>query len=99
MTLPSSISHLPKRTAEFGSLVMRWAAINSGSGNRAGLDRMRAALREAFGHFAGAEIEELPCSGTAAALRIRIRPGAPHRILLNGHFDTVYEDDDPFQRC
>lgn len=60
---------------------------------------MRAALREAFGHFSGAEIEELPCSGTAAALRIRLRPGAPYRILLNGHFDTVYEDDDPFQRC
>ena len=99
MTIPSSISHLPKRTAEFGSLVMQWAAINSGSGNRAGLDRMRIALRTAFGHFSGAEFEEIPCSGTAAALRIRIRPGAPYRILLNGHFDTVYEDNDPFQRC
>ena len=99
MTLPSSISHLPRRTAELGTLVMQWAAINSGSGNRTGLDRMRATLREAFDHFSGAEIQEIPCSGTAAALRIRLRPGAPHRILLNGHFDTVYEADDPFQRC
>jgi hypothetical protein len=60
MTLPSSISHLPRRTAEFGALVMQWAAINSGSGNRIGLDRMRAALRQAFNHFSGAEFQEVP---------------------------------------
>jgi len=30
---------------------------------------------------------------------VSIRPDAPVRILLNGHFDTVYEADDPFQRC
>jgi glutamate carboxypeptidase len=99
MTLPSSIVRLTKRTPEFGALTAQWAGINSGSGHRAGLDRMRAVLREAFGQFQGAQIDEVPCAGTAAALRIRVRPGAPNRILLNGHFDTVYEADDPFQRC
>lgn len=99
MTLPPSIARLPERTAEFGALLVRWAEINSGSGHLAGLDRMRAALREEFGRFAGATVEELPCPGTAAALRVSVRPQAKIRILLNGHFDTVYEANDPFQRC
>lgn len=99
MTLPSAIVQLPKRTAEFGALTAQWAAINSGSRHRAGLDTVRAALREAFSQFNGAQIEALPCAGTTAALRVRVRPGSPHRLLLSGHFDTVYEVDDPFQRC
>jgi len=98
-TLPPSIARLPERTAEFGSLLYAWAEINSGSGHLAGLDRMRAALRAEFGRFAGAQVEELPCAGTAAALRIRMRPEAATRIVLSGHFDTVYEANDPFQHC
>ncbi len=98
-TIPLSIARLPDRTAEFGPLLSAWAEINSGSGHLAGLDRMRAALRTEFGRFSGAQIEELPCAGTAAALRIRVRPEAATRILLNGHFDTVYEANDPFQQC
>jgi len=97
--IPASIAGLPARTPEFGALLTDWANINSGSGNRTGLDRMRAALRIPFEGFAGAVIDEPPCPGTAAALRIRMRPGAPTRILLSGHFDTVYEADDPFQTC
>jgi len=99
MTLPESIARLPQRTAEFGAILTEWCEINSGSGHRAGLDRMRAALRSKFGAFAGAHVEEIACAGTAAALRIQMRPEAPVRVLLNGHFDTVYEADDPFQRC
>ena len=99
MTLPPSIARLPERTAELGALLTAWADINSGSGHLAGLDRMRAALRAEFGRFPGAQIEELPCAGTAAALRIRMRPEAPVRFALSGHFDTVYEANDAFQRC
>lgn len=99
MTLPASIAALPERTPEFGRLLVAWAGINSGSGHRAGLDRMRATLRDAFAAFAGAIIDEPECPGTAAALRVRLRPEAPVRILLSGHFDTVYEADDPFQSC
>lgn len=99
MTLPSSIARLPERTAEFGALLTTWAEINSGSGHRAGLDRMRAALGAAFGGIAGTTVEELPCAGTAAALRVSVRPNAGFRVLLSGHFDTVYEADDPFQTC
>jgi len=99
MSLPASLATLPERTAEFGALLTRWAEINSGSGHLAGLDRMRAALRDEFGRLPGATVEEIPCPGTAAALRVRLRPEAPRRVVLCGHFDTVYEADDPFQRC
>lgn len=99
MTLPPSIARLPERTAEFGALLTTWSEINSGSGHRTGLDLMRAALRQEFAQFAGARVEEPSCEGTAAALRIQVRPEARTRILLNGHFDTVYEANDAFQRC
>ena len=97
--LPASIARLPERTAEFGALLTAWAEINSGSGHLAGLDRMRAALREAFGKIPGVTLEELPCPGTAAALRVSVRPAARTRLLLSGHFDTVFEADDAFQKC
>lgn len=97
--LPDSIARLPQRTAEFGALLVQWAEINSGSGHLAGLDRMRAALRTEFGRFAGATVEEIPLQGTAAALRVRMRSTAPIQILLSGHFDTVFEATDAFQRC
>ncbi|MDO8538971.1 MAG: hydrolase [Opitutaceae bacterium] len=99
MTLPSAIARLPERTTEFGALLVRWAEINSGSGHLAGLNRMRAALRDEFGKIPGAQLEELPCHGTLAALRVSVRPEAKTRFLLSGHFDTVYEANDPFQRC
>ncbi|MBI5770787.1 MAG: hydrolase [Verrucomicrobia bacterium] len=99
MALPSPVARLPERSAEFGALLVKWAEINSGSGHVAGLDRMRAALREEFGRIPGATVEELPCAGTAAALRVSLRPEAKVRVLLSGHFDTVFEADDPFQRC
>ncbi len=99
MSVPPAIARLPERTGELGALLIRWAEINSGSGHRAGLDRMRAALHEAFARLPDVTLEELPCSGTAAALRVSVRPTAAVRVLLNGHFDTVYEADDPFQRC
>ena len=97
--IPPSIAGLPARTPEFAALLADWAGINSGSGNPEGLNRMRAALRNACEGFVAAVIDEPPCPGTVAALRVRMRPEAPIRILLSGHFDTVYEANDPFQTC
>ncbi|MDP3069020.1 MAG: hydrolase [Opitutaceae bacterium] len=99
MILPASIAALPTRTPELAVLLEHWANMNSGSGHRAGLDRMRAALRAEFGKFPGAIIDEPACPGTAAALRVRLRPAAGTQLLFSGHFDTVYEEADPFQRC
>ena len=97
---------LPLRTAELGALLEGWAGINSGSGHAAGLARMCAALRTEFSHaFPNATCEELAADAPGfnppgvQALRFRQRPDAPVRVLLCGHFDTVFEADDAFQRC
>ncbi len=99
MSVPASIAALPARTAELTDLLARWSHINSGSGHLAGLERMRAALRTEFTRaFPTALVEEPALAGTTArALRLRLRPSAPRQILLNGHYDTVYEATDPFQ--
>jgi glutamate carboxypeptidase len=100
MNLPAPIAALPQRHAELVALLESWANINSGSGHHAGLDRMRAALRETFSRaFPNAQIDEPECPGTVRALRVRMRPQAGSQILFSGHFDTVFEANDPFQRC
>jgi glutamate carboxypeptidase len=81
------------------ALLGRWSAVNSGSRHLAGLERMRDLLREALaGAFPGAICEEPVLPGSPArALRLVLRPEAPLRVLLNGHYDTVYEQNDAFQ--
>lgn len=98
--LPAAITSLTDRDGELRTLLATWSAINSGSDHAAGLERMRAALRSAFtGAFPSATVEEPSLPGAPArALRLVLRPEAPYRVLLNGHYDTVYEADHPFQR-
>jgi glutamate carboxypeptidase len=93
-------------SAELRDLLINWANINSGSGNLAGLDRMRAALAQEFGTLRDATLQHVALAGLPAeagtyaqALRVRLRPSAPRQILLSGHYDTVYGADDPFQTC
>ena len=90
--------------------VQAWAAINSGTGNLAGLARMADALAEAFGTLPGT-LERVPPepaeSVTAAGavnaikhghhLHLTVRPQAPVQMLFTGHMDTVYPADHPFQ--
>lgn len=81
-------------------LLIRWAEINSGSSNLAGLQRMQAALAAEFGALPQAQVESVPLQGTAAEIvRVRIRPNAPVQLLLSGHYDTVYGAEHSFQRC
>ena len=100
-SVPVPILALPARTPGLAALLESWSLINSGSGHLAGLARMRAALRTEFTRaFPAALVEEPELVGTTArALRLRLRPSAPRQILLNGHYDTVYEAADPFQFC
>ncbi|HUR57832.1 MAG TPA: hydrolase [Opitutaceae bacterium] len=82
------------------ALLVRWAEINSGSGNPAGLDAMRAALASEFATLPGASVTHLPLqSTTAQALRVQVRPAAPRQILLSGHYDTVFGPEHAFQTC
>jgi len=104
---------LDRVTADADRLVDRavaWAAVNSGSGNAAGLARMLDLLE--------AETARLPCAiervatadsvsvgeqgevmtrPHAPALKLTCRPEAPVQIVLTGHYDTVFPVESPFQ--
>jgi glutamate carboxypeptidase len=92
--------------------VLDWAALNSGSGNLAGLAEMGSRLAETFAVLPGSIelVEPAPVSAIAADgsevavvcgrhLVLRVRPEAARRVLLTGHMDTVFAADDPFQSC
>ncbi len=106
MSLPPSIAALAGRTCELAALLEQWCNVNSGSGHGAGLTRMRGLLRAEFArHFPAAVITEPAAESPgnnppgASALSVRLRPEAPVQLLLSGHYDTVYEENDPFQTC
>lgn len=90
--------------------VMCWSAINSGTGNLAGLASMAALLADAFAVLPGKLTLEAPAPVTAIAVNgeetsgtfgkhlvLRVRPDAPRRILLTGHMDTVFPEDHHFK--
>ena len=106
MSIPAPITALPGRTPELAALLESWCNLNSGSGHGAGLERMRAALRAEFSRsFPDAKIEEFSTESPghnptgSRALSFSLRPAAPIQVLLNGHYDTVYESSSPFQAC
>ena len=91
--------------------VERWAAINSGSGNLAGLAQTAALLADAFAVLPGevrlvegAPVEAVRADGSIDTIErgkhlvVSVRPGANLRLLLTGHMDTVFPADHPFQR-
>lgn len=91
--------------------VQAWSAINSGTGNRAGLAAQAALLVNAFAALPGevtleepAPVTAIGADGNETAVEygqhfvLRVRPDAPRRFLLTGHMDTVFAADNPFQR-
>lgn len=92
--------------------VLAWSAINSGTGNLAGVARMGEELAKAFARLPGAielvapaPVERIGAEGQAEPVAcgrhfvLRVRPTAARRVLLTGHMDTVYRADHPFQHC
>lgn len=90
--------------------VEHWAAINSGSGNLAGLAQTAQLLAEAFATLPGdvrlvdpAPVDAVRTDGTIDAIQrgqhlvVQVRPEAPLRLLLTGHMDTVFPADHAFQ--
>lgn len=91
--------------------VETWAAINSGSGNLAGLAQTSALLADAFSALPGEvrlvdgpPVEAVRTDGSIDTIErgkhlvVSVRPGANLRLLLTGHMDTVFPADHPFQR-
>lgn len=90
--------------------VVQWASVNSGTGNLAGLDRMAALAAAAFAEVGltlrcieTEPVLRIDDRGQPAEVRRgpvlfgRLRPGAPRRVALAGHMDTVFPADSPFQ--
>ncbi len=89
----------------------KWAEINSGTANMAGLASMAEALADAFSTLPGEIVLEEPARVTAVDeagkeyekphgrhMVLRVRPEADRRFLLTGHMDTVFPADHPFQQ-
>ncbi|WP_373487025.1 hydrolase [Blastomonas sp.] len=90
--------------------VERWAAINSGTTNLAGLAATAKLLADAFATLPGEVllVDPVPQDTVRADgnivevqrgqhLVVSVRPDAPLRLLLTGHMDTVFAADHPFQ--
>ncbi|MGN6154143.1 MAG: hydrolase [Sphingomicrobium sp.] len=91
--------------------VLDWSAVNSGSRNLAGLERMAAIYADAFSALPGelelvdpAPVEAIDSAGRTSALEhgrnlhLKVRPDAALQLLFTGHMDTVFPADHAFQQ-
>jgi len=91
--------------------VLAWSAVNSGSRNLAGLERMADLLADAFSALPGVlrldqpqPVETVDAAGRTAKIKhgrhlhLTVRPTAPLQLLFTGHMDTVFGPDHPFQQ-
>jgi glutamate carboxypeptidase len=91
--------------------VLGWAAVNSGSRNLGGLERMADLLVDAFAALPGlirlerpAKVEAVDAAGRTVEiehgrhLHLSVRPTAPVQMLFTGHMDTVFPADHAFQQ-
>jgi glutamate carboxypeptidase len=90
--------------------LLLWSAVNSGSRNLAGLERMADLLMDAFAALPGLIRLERPApvksvNGLGQSIEIEhgrhlhltVRPTAPVQLLFTGHMDTVYGVEHNFQ--
>jgi glutamate carboxypeptidase len=90
--------------------VQRWVAVNSGSGNLAGLAQTADMLADAFSVLPGtiellapSPTERVQADGAIASVEhgrhlvLSVRPLAPVQMLFTGHMDTVFAADSAFQ--
>src|SRR5690348_6303593 len=91
--------------------VLGWAAVNSGSRNLGGLERMAELLADAFAALPGVlrletaeQVDAIETDGRAINLKhgrhlhLTVRPTAPLQLLFTGHMDTVFGPDHAFQQ-
>lgn len=90
--------------------VQQWCAINTGTGNLAGLADQAALLADAFAALPGtvelvdpAPVTAVDAQGREVAVEygkhlvVRVRPETERRLLLTGHMDTVFPASHSFQ--
>ncbi len=105
--------HPKEAVPDLTKTLTSWCDCNSGSFHPEGLAKMADILVDAIKPFADttelittpAAAHPSPVTGEpipfpeAQSLIARTRPDAPIQVLLNGHMDTVYSPDSPFQSC
>lgn len=113
MTTLSVADHAALETAAAAPMLVqveRWAAVNSGTTNLAGLKTVAAMLADGFAALPGDvrliapdPVDAVRPDGTVTSiergshLHVSVRPDAPVQLLLTGHMDTVFAADHPFQ--
>ncbi len=108
----AAYSWLDSEQFSMRSSVEQWSSINSGSHNLTGLAHMQQELLSAFNALeCEHEIISLPDSEyidsqgivqnrkNANLLRFYKRPGVKRKVLLTGHYDTVFGTNHAFQTC
>ena len=104
------LAWLQSQNEKMLELVEKWANINSGSYNLAGLELMASTLKQDF-QVLGGKITEIPLPPTTSIdslgnaieerhginLHIEKYPNAPFKVFLGGHMDTVYGSASSFQ--
>ncbi|HEX7854344.1 MAG TPA: hydrolase [Sphingobium sp.] len=104
------VTHLRTRQRDMVQAVTSWSSINSGSRNLAGLAVMRNLIVERLMPLEGSIAVHQPDPVTSfdatgaelplahgSNIHVCKRPGAPRRVLLTGHMDTVFAADHAFQ--
>ena len=92
----SDVAHVAERRGEMEDQLVRWADTPSGSGDPEGLAAMRDLLMD--------ELAALPCVAQPiptgphgeATILATAHPDAPARVLLSGHYDTVFGPETGF---
>jgi glutamate carboxypeptidase len=92
--------------------LLAWVAVNSGSRNLGGLERMADLLADAFSALPGvlrlenpAPVENVDAAGKVVQIKhgrhlhLSVRPTAPVQLLFTGHMDTVFGIDHAFQEA
>ena len=90
--------------------VQAWSAVNSGSGNLAGLATTAGLLADGFAALPGEvelvspnPVERVRADGVIETVEhgrhlvLTVRPNAPVQLLFTGHMDTVFAVDHAFQ--
>ncbi len=104
------LDHIDASSNGMIARLLQWSAINSGTFNRIGLESMLEQLRTEFAPLGAIEsihelsdVEQIDDAGKITrkplgrAVRFVKRPDAKRRVLLNIHYDTVYDVDSPSQ--
>lgn len=104
------LAGLEGKQSEMVKTLLAWSSQNSGSHNQDGLIAMRALLMDAAQALPGS-VAELPLApgeyvtnagvkeavDYEPAVLVSVRPDAPVKLVLTGHYDTVFPQDFHFQ--